>query len=133
MRIIINTIEYQGDNIIVSCDLGIGILKGIWKGRNLPVLNFNYYVEFTLNDIDSEHLKVLTKNQEHIFVSFKNDKVFFTGICENYDGEVHYIRLEDDWLQMIYIEGNNQSVNVGDNLLFWMDYRQVMIYPYDVL
>ena len=133
MQIIINNVEHQGDNIVVNCDLGIGILKGIWKGENPPILNSCYYVEFTLADIESNQTKVLPKNQEcATFVNLQNDEVLFVGICENYDGEVYYIRFEDDWLQMLYIEESNQSIYVGDNLLFWMDYHQVLIYPYDI-
>lgn len=94
MRIIITAIENTENNIIVNCNTNIGTIKGIWKGRNLPFLNVVYYVEFTLADIDC--VNVLTENKEDMSVSLKNDIIFFKGICENYDGEIHYIRLADD-------------------------------------
>ena len=58
--------------------------------------------------------------------------VFFTGICEDYDGEIHYIRFAGDWLQMIYIEKNSHGINIGDNISFKLNYNQVEIYPYDI-
>ncbi|MDE5737731.1 MAG: hypothetical protein K2H93_05130 [Oscillospiraceae bacterium] len=132
MRISVTAIEQQEENIIVICDLGIGMLKGIWKGKKLPVLNASYYVEFTLDDINYKHVKILPKSQEDISVTIKNNTIFFAGICEDYDGEVYYIRFEDDWLEMLCIEEDSQTVHVDDNILFWIDYHQVLIFPYDM-
>ncbi|MDE7094511.1 MAG: hypothetical protein K2O52_06340, partial [Oscillospiraceae bacterium] len=61
-----------------------------------------------------------------------NNTIFFAGICEDYDGEVYYIRFEDDWLEMLCIEEDSQTVHVDDNILFWIDYHQVLIFPYDM-
>ncbi|MDE7364531.1 MAG: hypothetical protein K2N27_06565, partial [Ruminococcus sp.] len=122
MRIIITSIENMKNNIIVNCSTNIGILKGFWKGKNSPFLNSVYHVEFTLADIDC--IDVLPKNKEDISVSLKNDAVFFNGICEDYDGEIHYIRFAYDWLQMIYIEENGEKINIGDNISFKLNYIQ---------
>ncbi len=131
MRIIVNKTEHIGGNIIVTCNSGIGTIKGIWCGKNPPA-NSVYHVEFTLADIDCEHIKILSENKGGISVSLKNDIVFFKGICEDYDGEIHYIRFTGDWLQMIYIDGN-AHVNIGDNILFELNYNQIEIYPYDII
>lgn len=128
MRIIITAIENTENNIIVNCNTNIGILKGIWRGRNTPFQNYVYHVEFTLADIDC----VLPENKEDISVSLKNDTVFFNGICEDYDGEIHYIRFAHDWLQMIYIEENGEKINIRDNVSFTLNYNQIEIYPYDI-
>lgn len=132
MRIIVNKIEHINDNIIVICNSGIGTIKGIWRGKN-PPMNSVYHVEFTLADIDCGHIKVLSENKDDISVSLKNDTVFFKGICKDYDGEIHYIRFAADWLQMIYIDGNNQEINIGDNILFELNYSQIEIFPYDTI
>lgn len=130
MRIIITVIENMENNIIVNCNTNIGILKGIWRGRNTPFLNSVYHVEFALADID--YVDVLSENKEDISVSLKNDTVFFNGICEDYDGEIHYIRFAHDWLQMIYIEENGQEINSRDNISFTLNYNQIEIFPYDI-
>lgn len=132
MKIIVNSIEHHGNNIIVICDSGIGTIKGIWCGRNSPLLNSVYHVEFTLADIDCKYIKVLPENKKCVSFSLKNDKVFFTGICEDYDGEIYYIRFADDCLQMIYIEESGQGINIGNNISFELNYNQVEIYPYDI-
>lgn len=134
MQIIINAIEYQEEDIIVNCDLDIGMLKGIWKGKSPPVLNSQYYVELTLDDLIPEQIKTLSRNKKYIIgVSVKNDDMLFAGICEDYDGEIYYIRFECDWLEMIDIKEDAQSIYLEDNVLFWMDYHQVQIFPYDIL
>lgn len=132
MRIRITAVDYQEEHIIVSCDLGIGMLKGIWKGKDLPILNSDYDVEFTLKDMNSEQVKILTGTQENILVKIKDNNIFFTGICENYDEEIYDIRFADDWLQMISMKENCQSIHVDDKILFWMHYHQITIYPYDI-
>lgn len=71
MKIIVNSIAHHGDNIIVICDSCIGTIKGIWRGRNSPLSNFVYHVEFTLDDIDCEHINVLSENKNDISVSLK--------------------------------------------------------------
>lgn len=35
MRIRITAVDYQEEHVIVSCDSGIGMLKGIWKDKNI--------------------------------------------------------------------------------------------------
>lgn len=132
MQIIINAIEYEGENIVVHCNLHIGMLKGIWKGKSPPILNSHYYVELTLDDLIPQQVKALPKNKKYIIgVKAKNDDVLFAGICEDYDGEIYYIRFECDWLEMIAIKENIQSIRLEDNVLFWMNYHQVQIFPYD--
>ncbi|MDE6088391.1 MAG: hypothetical protein K2G25_08405 [Oscillospiraceae bacterium] len=134
MQIIINAIEYQEENIIVNCDLDIGMLKGIWKGKNPPVLNFHYYVELTLDDLIPEQIKALPRNKKYLVgVKVKNNDVLFAGICEDYDGEIYYIRFACDWLEMIDVKEDAQSIHLEDNVLFWIDYHQVQIFPYDIL
>ena len=92
MKITVSAIEKKQNDIIVTCKFDTGTLKGIWKGKTFPVLNLAYHVEFTFDDIDINHVKKIHDNQETISVDLKNDDVYFTGICETYDGEIHFIR-----------------------------------------
>lgn len=131
MRIIVDKAEHISGNIIVTCNSGIGRIKGIWCGKNPPVPDSAYHVEFTLADIDCGNISVLHGNDSGISVSVKNDTILFSGICEDYDGEIYYIRFSCDWLQMIYIDGN-AHINNGDNILFKLNYNQIAIYPYDI-
>lgn len=133
MKISIDYAESIGDNIIAVCNSNIGTIRGIWCGKNLPSAKSVHYVEFSFDDIDCGNVKVLHGNAVDVSVSLKNNTVLFKGICEDYDGEVHFIRFADDWLQMIYIDGNNQIADVGDNVAFLLDYRQIRIYPYDII
>lgn len=132
MKITVSAIEKKQNDIIVTCKFDTGTLKGIWKGKTFPVLNLAYHVEFTFDDIDINHVKKIHDNQETISVDLKNDDVYFTGICETYDGEIHFIRFENGWLQMIYISENGQSIQPNDNILFWMKYSQIQIFPYNI-
>ena len=130
MRIKVISIFERNNIIVVECESSLGIFKGVWKSKTIrPCLNTSYSVEFTLADISYDEVEV--SNAECVSVYSVDESVYFKGICDDYDGEIYYIRFADDWLQMLYIEEEKQHFNIADTISFCLKTEQVEIYAYD--
>ena len=39
MRTVIENVEYVDDKIIVTCNVKIGHIRGVWRGNTTPIVN----------------------------------------------------------------------------------------------
>ncbi len=131
MRILIKNIEYEESGIITTCNTEIGDIKGVWRGKTTPVINSICHIELNLQTIQSDQINVLHKSQDVPKVYCCNNCVFFKGICEDFD-EVYFIRFMQDWLEMLDFPSIENIIDIGDTVLFWTNYRNIGIYPYDM-
>ena len=134
MRIKVIGIVQKKDLTVVGCETDIGICHGVWRSRKIKAVpDKTYAAEFTLADISCEDVtKCGDDCTDSAGVYMSDDTVCFRGVCEDYDGEVYYIRFADDWLQMLYIEEDEQHFRPGDMLFFRLRYDRVEIYPYEL-
>ncbi len=133
MRIKLLNIEKRGSIIVTECETNIGVFKGIWRSRQIkPVLGNTYHVELTLADIAYDEVSKCNSTEKPCFYT-QGDNVRFIAVCEEFDGEVYFLRFADDSLQMLYIEEKEQHFVSNDVLSFEMRDDQVEIYPYSLL
>lgn len=112
--------------------MDIGQIRGVWQGKTSPIVNDICHIELDIKNIYSNQVKVLHLGVHDVTkVCCSYDEVVFKGICEEYDGEVYYIRFMIDWLEMLDIEGFNDIINIGDTVLFQTNFENIGIYPYD--
>ena len=129
MRLIVSSIQNDNENTVIYGITEIGIIKGIWKYEESPVLLNAYSVELSFEKFDKQ---IVIEHQEEIYAEIWgiDDTVHFHGICEDIDEDVYYIRFADDWLDMVEIPGDTPEINKGDHVYFSAKYRNVHIYPY---
>ncbi|MBR5684213.1 MAG: hypothetical protein IKW96_13245 [Ruminococcus sp.] len=132
MLIKLLNIEKRGSITVAECETGIGVFRGIWRSRQIkPVPGSTYRAELTLADISCDEVTKHSSGEEP-FVYLQGDGVRFTAICEEYDGEVYFLRFAEDWLQMLYIEEDEQHFAADDVLSFKLSCEQVEVYPYSL-
>ena len=132
MKTKIENIKYVNDKIIVTCNLEIGQIRGVWRGKTPPVLNCISYIELDIKNVNSNIEKSMYSkmyNTTNVCCIFS--EVYFKGICEDCDGEVYYMRFMVDWLEMLDIEDFNYAINVGDTVIFRANIDDIGIYPYE--
>jgi hypothetical protein len=132
MLIKLLNIEKRGNVAVTECETDIGVFKGIWRSRQIkPVIGSTYHAELTLADISCDEVTKCSFGEKPS-VYLLDEGVRLTAICEGYDGEVYFLRFADDWLQMLYIEEDNQHFATDDVLSFKLSCEQVEIYPYSL-
>lgn len=128
MRFVIEEAEYQEKLIIVTGNTTVGMIKGIWKYKQEPVVGESYHVELSIycpSECDIKQDKKLYPS-----VCLSDDMVIFKGVCEDIDEEVYFVRFDVDWLEMIEMKEIGSNYKKGDVMAFSASYYGVEIYPY---
>lgn len=125
MKLTVSSVLKCNSLTIIEAVTSLGKIKGVWKGKELPVVNNSYFFELDLPMIEKKKIKIIDFNTYSVEVS--EDDVLFFGRIEDRD-DVYYIRFSLDWLEMIELEST--SLNIGDFVSFAVDYKNVNIYPY---
>jgi len=124
----ITKIETENHLLFVTGSTHSGILKGIWKGDNSPVIGKSYQTELSFEIIDRKQVTV-RQSQTDTEITIIDDKVRFTAICENFD-EIYFIRFSFDGLEMLEIENDDFTIREGDFISFSQQFHEIGIYPY---
>lgn len=128
MRFIITKVEQQGHMTLVEGKTSVGMVKGIWKYAELPIINNNYHIELGIDypcEVnDPQEIRCAP------CVCLDKDKVIFKGICEDFDEDVYYIRFDIDWLEMLDINTIATKKQKGDYISFSASIYGIRIYPY---
>ncbi len=129
MLFFVDKLEYRETFIIVTGRTSIGTIKGIWKHIKEPVVEKSYCIELSICNP-----KEVKASKENCFFSvyLDNEDVIFTGLCEDIDDEVYYLRFAADWLDMLDIEAIIPRKNKGDYISFSANWHDIGIYPYDL-
>ncbi len=64
MRLIVSGIQNDNENTVIYGITEIGIIKGIWKYEESPVLLNAYSVELSFEEFDKQ---IVTEHQEEIY------------------------------------------------------------------
>ena len=76
-----------------------------------------------------QEIKTVKQNyNSSVYVDDEN--VIFTGLCEDIDDEVYYLRFSIDWLEMLEIHVISDKKKKGDYISFSSNWRNIRIYPY---
>lgn len=130
MRILITNIEYENNDIFVTCKTAIGNLKGKWCDKlQLPILLENYHCELTIREIERTEVAIFTSGEPS--VHYEKGMVAFAGICEEID-DIYVVRFDTDWLEMLDIKNDDFTIKRGDVIYFAIEYSEVSIYPYEL-
>ena len=133
MRAIIETVEHADGKIIVTCNVKIGQIRGVWRGKTPPVVNDIVQIELYIKKVCPYKVKEASSEMyDETYVYCTINEIVFKGICEDYDGEVYYIRFMVDWLEMLDIEDFNYKISIGDTVLFQANIENIDIYPYEI-
>lgn len=133
MRTVIGNVECVNDKMIVTCNVEIGQIRGVWMGKTPPVVNGIFQIELDIKKVNSNKIKVIHSAMHEVTnVCCNSNEVVFKGICEDQDSEVYYIRFMIDWLEMLDIEDFNSAINIGDTVLFQANIENIGIYPYEL-
>ncbi|MCM1057160.1 MAG: hypothetical protein NC517_06085 [Firmicutes bacterium] len=128
MRFVIDKAERQNDMTLVTGKTSVGTIKGIWKYRELPVINDSYHIELK---IDHPCERRIPQGAQAIpYVCLEKEQVIFQGVCEDIDEEVYYIRLDTDWLEMLEINTVDSNKKIGDLISFSASVYGIGIFPY---
>lgn len=130
MQFVINKIEYQEKLPIVMGKTRIGTIKGIWKYIKAPIVGNMYHVE--LNIDYPKEIDIPGKKELFPSVYLNGENVIFTGVCEDRDDEVYYLRFDIDWLDMLDIDMITSRKTKGDYISFSANWHDIGIYPYDL-
>lgn len=128
MQFVIDELEYQGMFLIVTGKTPVGAVKGIWQDQKAPKIGECYRIELSM-DKPQEIKTVKQNNNTSVYVDDEN--VIFTGLCEDIDDEVYYLRFSIDWLDMLEIHVISDKKKKGDYISFSSNWRNIRIYPYD--
>lgn len=129
MRLVIDELEYQNPVLIVKGETPAGTVKGIWKDKKVPVIGERYHAELSI-DKPKEIKSVKQDSYSSVFVD--NENIIFTGLCEDIDDEVYYLRFEIDWLEMLDIDVITDRKKKGDYISFSVNWRDIGICPYEI-
>lgn len=133
MRTVIENVEYVDDKMIVTCNVKIGQIRGVWMGNTPPIVNDICHIELDIKKVCPNIVKEFPYEMNDVTnVCCGFNEVVFKGICEDYDDEVYYIRFMIDWLEMLDIEDFNYKINIGDTVLFQTSIENIGIYPYEL-
>lgn len=129
MILIVSDIKYDNDKIVIYGITEIGIIKGIWKSNEMPILLNKYSVELTFKMFEKQ---ISIEYEEEIYAEIWaiDNTVHFHGICEDLDEDVYYVRFATDWLDMIEIPESNTEIKKGNHISFSAKYENIWIYPY---
>ena len=129
MKMVINEIRCENNMTVVEGTTAIGCIKGIWKNKEIPTLGNTYSVELNIKELYKNNVSILSNRVEQSRVYLKDKMVFFVGRCEDVD-DVYFIRLTDDWIEMIEIDDNDIDIKKEDCILFSQRYDLIWVYPY---
>lgn len=125
MLFTVTEIQTEKNIIYVSGNTLSGKLKGIWKNNNIPFIDRTYNIELAFSTTDR---KSVTMSRPPSNIETTNDRVVFTGICEDID-EIYYIRFSDG-LEMLDITDDDFTIRKGDYISFSKHFNETEIYPY---
>lgn len=128
MQFVIDELEYQETSLIVTGKTSIGTMKGIWKNIREPIVGTVYNIELSIGN--PKEVKVCCENSVPS-VYLDNENVVFTGLYEDSDNEVYYLRFAIDWLDMLDIDAITPR-NKGGYITFSANWHDIEIYPYDL-
>lgn len=128
MLFTIRNVETENNIIFVSGSTVTGDIKGIWKYKNIPLIGKNYNIELDLGTID-RNLVVINKKATSANSRIIDDKVIFTGLCEDID-EIYYLRFSSDGLEMLDIKNDDFTIKIGEFLSLSLLFSEIGIYPY---
>lgn len=130
MRICIANIEYENNDIYVTCKTAIGSLIGKWCDKaQLPILLKNYHCELTIREIERREIAIIPEGAPS--VHYENEEVVFIGVCEEID-DIYVVRFDTDWLEMISVKNDDFMINKGDVISFIVEYEGISVYPYEL-
>lgn len=112
----------------VEGDTGLGVLSGLWRDSDPPIVGHDYDVELTVPD--PEDLRVIPEPavQRAGVESDGTDRLRFRGQCDHvYDDGVIIVRMARDWIDMVGAE--NFVCKEGDWVEYTIPRDQVEIYP----
>lgn len=115
---------------IVTGASSMGMMKGIWKGRETPAAGKEYHIELSIDN--PEEADIPRKGKQSPFVCLHNDIVTFQGICEGMDDEVYYLRFDIDWMEMLDIHVTAFKKKKGEYISFSAGVYGIGIYPYTI-
>ncbi len=130
MRFVVDKVEQQGYMTLVTGETSVGVIQGIWKYREPPIVGNNYHIELSI-DCPCE-IAVPKKTGRTSYVNLHCDKVIFNGICEDIDEDVYYLRFDIDWLEMLDIQYIASKKKMGDFISFSASIYGIGIYPYTI-
>lgn len=128
MQLVIEGLEYQAMFLVVTGKNSVGTIKGIWKGKQEPIVGNAYHIELSIGNPKEvrDFCEAFVPS-----VYLENENVMFTGLCEGSDDEVYYLRFAIDWLEMLDIAAVT-SREKEDYISFSADWHDIEIYPYDL-
>lgn len=129
MRLIISDIQYDDDSIIIYGITNIGIVKGIWKSKERPILCKHYSVEMDYREFERQ-ISIEQSQNVYTEICQIDNTVHFCGKCEDMDEDVYYIRFAVDWLDMVEIPEGEVELKQGDFVSFSVKFDSIWIYPY---
>lgn len=130
MRICIANIEYENNDIYVTCKTAIGSLIGKWCDKaQLPILLKNYHCELTIREIERREIAIIPEGAPS--VHYENEEVVFIGVCEEID-DIYVVRFDTDWLEMVEVKSDDFMIKRGDIVSFSVEYERISIYPYEL-
>lgn len=129
MKIVIKDVENNRGHYIVVAETQIGVIKGIWKGKNKPDIGDTYFAELDMDDIECSNIEIVTVPDIMPSVYCEGDTCYFCGICENAD-EIYIVRFDVDWIEMVGITNDDKRIHEGDKIFFSQSFNLIDIYPY---
>ncbi|MBR4084281.1 MAG: hypothetical protein IKK33_08385 [Lachnospiraceae bacterium] len=130
MKMLITNIEYENNDIFITCKTTIGNLKGKWCDKlQLPILLENYHCELIIREIERTEVAIFTSGEPS--VCYENGMVAFTGVCEEID-DIYVVRFAGDWLEMVDVKNDDFMIKRGDVISFAIEYEGISIYPYEL-
>jgi len=129
MRLFIVTVNKSEDGkVIVTGKTSIGDFKGIWKSKDVPLVNEDYDVELTLPLLSRDSVKIEEPHLSAQSMLDLNERLYLRGKCEIIDeDDIYIMRFDTNWIEMLEIERNEIKVNDIISLMVPID--QVEIYP----
>lgn len=129
MRLLIETmIKSQDEIITVTGRNSIGDFKGIWKSKDIPLVNEDYDVELTLPLLSGDSVKIEDSQLPAQSVVDSEERLNLRGKCEIIDeDDIYVVRFDTNWIEMIEIESN--EIKVNDVISLMVPVNQVEIYP----
>ena len=128
MRLTIDTIEQREHATLVMGRTSVGTIGGIWKGAEPPVTGSYYQVELRVEGPCEVSDSWETQGAPQVRVC--GGLVIFTGICEDADEDVYYLRFDPGWLEMLETSCIVARKRAGDSVSFSASIYAIGIYPY---
>ncbi len=128
MQLVIHRLEFQETLLIVTGKTSIGTVKGVWNNKQEPIIGTAYHVELSIGN--PKEVRIFCENLVPT-VYLDHENVVFTGLWEDSDDEVCYLRFAVDWLEMLDID-TVTSTKKGNYISFSANWHDIAIYPYDL-